>query len=60
MVFQLCKTDLVHTPDVLGLCEVFMVLILFDLPLDWLPSDRHGYVAWIRTDDDLPNVQGDS
>jgi len=51
-------------PGVLGLCKVFMTLILFDLLLDWLgpgcPSDRHCYVAWIRTDDDLPNVQSDS
>jgi len=48
-------------PGVLGLCKVFMVQILFDLLLDWrgtgCPSDRHCYVAWIRTDDDLPNVQ---
>ena len=64
MVCQLCKADLVDTPGVLGLCNVFMVLIVFDLLIDWrgtdCPSDRHCYVDWIRTDEDLPNVQLES
>jgi hypothetical protein len=34
MVFRLWRTDLVHFVGVLGLCEVFMLLIFFDLLLD--------------------------